>query len=175
MVEVIQELDRLVRARRPNARVFISYRRDDALDATDRLYTELAAQLGEDSIMMDVDSIPSGADYREYIQQAIEGCEAVLVVIGNHWLNVVDSTGKRRLDDPEDFVHLEITLALKLGKHVIPVLVGRGTMPSAEELPAELQSLAYRNATEVRAGRDYSSHVKRLIDRLRKLLDPDAS
>ncbi len=171
MTEAIEDLDHVAHNFGSKLRIFISCRRDDAFDATDRLYTELVERFGEESVMMDVDSIPSGADYRKYIQESVENCEVLLAVIGNHWLNAKNGAGTKRLDDLEDFVRIEIALALSLGKPIIPVLVGRAAMPAAQELPEALRGLAYRNAAELRAGRDYGSHVERLTSQLKRLLN----
>jgi hypothetical protein len=148
-------------------RIFISYRREDSIDATGRLHDNLAAHFGQESVFMDVDAIPFGADFRKHVQDAVGRADVLLAVIGERWLEARDpGTGVRRLESPQDFVALEIRTALERGIPVIPVLVGRASMPRAEELPEGLRDLAHRNAAELRPGRDFQSHVQRLIKAL---------
>ncbi len=116
---------------------------------------------------MDVDSMPYGVDYRDYLSDWVGQCDVLLAVIGDEWLDARHDTGskvdKLRLGDAADFVTIEISAALRRNIPVIPVLVGRMTMPSPEKLPGVLSDLVYRNAAEVRSGRDFHSHMNRLI------------
>ena len=147
-------------------RVFISYRREDSLDATDRLYMSLGRTLDKDLLFMDVDSIPAGVDFREHIASAVAACDVLLAIIGDHWLQPVDDHGRRRIDDPSDFVRLEIQSALEQGLPLIPVLVGQARMPGAGDLPTELQPLAFKNAAELRAGPGYDTAAQRLAQEI---------
>ncbi len=148
------------------ARVFVSYRREDSADVTGRICDRLAGRFGREAVFMDVDSIPLGADYRSDIQTAVGRCDALLVIIGDRWLSVTDDAGRRRLDDPGDFVHIEVRWALERGVPVVPILVQGASIPSPEELPEPLRPLAFRNAAEVRPGRDFHPDVDRLIESL---------
>src|SRR5262245_13550929 len=143
--------------------IFISYRRDDSAHAAGRLHDRLEAHFGRDSIFMDVDAIPFGVDFREYLDQGVARCAVLLVVIGEGWLDARHAQGQRRLDDPADFVAIEIRSALARKIPVIPVLVGRATMPKEADLPEGLKLLAWRNAAEARPGRDFHDQVGRLI------------
>jgi hypothetical protein len=147
-------------------RVFISYRREDSLDATDRLYMSLGRTIEKDSLFMDVDSIPAGVDFRDHIASAVAACDVFLAVIGDHWLQPNQGTGKRRIDDPADFVRLEILSALQHNLPVIPVLVGQARMPSMLDLPSDLEPLAFKNAAEIRAGSNYDEQVDRLASEI---------
>src|SRR5688572_14604229 len=124
-------------------RIFISYRRDDSIDAAGRLYDRLSDHFGKDNVFLDVDAIPVGVDFRRHLQDAVGECDVLLAVIGHAWLDARRADGSRRLDDPADFVRIEIRTALERGIPVIPVLVGRATMPAGRDLPAALQALAY--------------------------------
>ena len=147
--------------------IFISYRRDDSIDAAGRIYDRLVEHFGGESIFMDVDSIPLGIDFRQYLQDAVSRCDVLLAVIGHGWLEARHPegslAGRRRLDNPDDFVRIEIQTALERGIPVVPVLVGKATMPAAKDLPDPLKELAFRNAAEVRPGKDFHDHVDRLI------------
>ncbi len=95
---------------------------------------------------MDVDDIPPGADFATHIDAKVGSCDAMVVVIGKNWLTTRNAQGQLRLSDPNDFVGLEVSLALQRGVLVIPVLVGGAQIPKAEELRADLKPLARRNA-----------------------------
>src|SRR5258708_35012303 len=101
---------------------FISYRREDGSGSAGRIYDHLVQSFGEDRVFMDVDAIEPGQDFVEVIQQAVGSCSALIAVIGRNWSGL-RGDGSRRIDDPEDFVHLEVAAALERGVRVIPVLV----------------------------------------------------
>ena len=133
--------------------IFISYRRDDSAGYAGRLYDRLSAHFGTDQVFMDVAGIELGTDFVTAIEQAVGSCKVLIVVIGDEWLTTTDAAGRRRLDDPHDFVRLETSVALEREIRVVPVLVGGALMPRAEELPPELKSLARRQAIVRRRGR----------------------
>jgi hypothetical protein len=137
-------------------RVFISYRRQDSSGLAGRLYDRLAARLGDGQVFMDVDTIELGVDFAEVITRAVSSCEALLAVIGPHWLTATDQAGRRRLDDPDDIVRLEIEAALSRNVRVIPVLVGEARMPTQQDLPASLVPLARRQAARLSHERFHS-------------------
>ena len=121
----------------------------------------LRAHFGNDAVFMDIDSIPFGEDFREHIDTAVGQCDVVLAVIGPRWSGKSDAS--RRIDDPRDFVRIEIESALKRDIPVIPILIDRTSMPTEADLPPSLAGLTYRNAIDVDQGRDFHPHVDRLI------------
>src|SRR5262245_3689078 len=149
-------------------KIFISYRREDSQAAAGRIYDRLLSRFGKDSVYIDVDTIPAGVDFRKHLGNAIDRCHALLVVIGERWLSA-SKEGQRRLDDPRDFVRVEIEAALERGVPVIPLLLGNTPMPREDELPAGLKELAYRNALTIDLGRDFHPHADRLIRQLEDL------
>jgi hypothetical protein len=152
-------------------KVFISYRRRETSGHAGRLYDRLAAHFGSDRVFMDLRMEP-GVDFVQQIDEAVTSCDALLSLIGAQWLDMRDSHGHRRLDDPEDFARLEVEAALARGDvRVIPVLVQDAKMPDAEALPESLAPLARRHAIELSDERwDYD--VGRLIDVLDRTLGP---
>jgi hypothetical protein len=112
-------------------KVFISYRREDAAYPAGWLYERLADRFGASRVFKDVDSIEPGDDFVAEITSAVESCEALLAVIGNQWLEATNKDGQRRLDDPQDWVRLEIEAALERDVRVVPVLVEDARMPRA--------------------------------------------
>lgn len=152
------------------ARIFISYRRSDSAHAAANLTDKLQQHFGQDSIFFDVDNIPLGVDFREHIGNAVGQCDVLLVIIGEKWAQLVDEQGNRRLNQPSDYVRIEIESALKRNIPVIPVLTGEAEMPTANDLPPSIQSIAFRNAAELSAGRDRHQHVARLIQGLEEIV-----
>lgn len=155
--------------------IFISYRRSDAEGEAGRLFDDLVKHFSENTVFMDVSAIDAGRDFRRAIDESIASCGVVLVVIGPEWLDASDSLGSRRLDDPLDFVRIETASALRRDIPVIPVLVRGAKMPRSEQLPEELQDLAYRNCVELTHVR-WKSDMQLLIKALRPLMaDPNLS
>ncbi|MBV8088058.1 MAG: toll/interleukin-1 receptor domain-containing protein, partial [Alphaproteobacteria bacterium] len=115
--------------------VFINYRRDVCAGEARALFNELRQRLGDASVFMDVDSIALGRDFRTALQKTLASCDLMLVLIGRNWTEVKDEKGRARLDDPTDFVRLEIETALKRDIVVTPVLVQGAHMPDPERLP----------------------------------------
>jgi len=147
--------------------VFVSYRRSDSSDVTGRIFDHLKTEFGENNLFRDVDSILKGEDFRKAIWNAIGQCKVLVVVIGQDWLAVSEETGRRRIDDPNDYVHLEISTALARGIPVIPVVVDNTRMPKAVELPPPLAELAFRNAASVRADPDFQHDIRSLCADIR--------
>jgi hypothetical protein len=130
--------------------IFVSYRRQESKDFAGRLYDRLADRFGEGQVFIDVDAIGLGVDFGEEISRAVAACQVLLAVIGPTWLTTTDERGRRRLDDPDDLVRLEIEAALARGVQVIPILVEGAIMPGRDDLPESLASLARRNALFIR-------------------------
>ncbi len=151
-------------------KLFISYRRDDTQEITGRIYDRLEARFGRDAIFMDVDSIPLGADFRQILRDAVAASSIMLALIGRQWLSVVDERGQRRLDNPSDFVRIEIEAALARDIPVVPVLTQGVAMPREHDLPSSLAALAYRHGMDVRSDQHFTPDVEQLIARLAPLL-----
>jgi hypothetical protein len=149
-------------------RITISYRRDDSLDITGRIFDRLAGHFGREAVFRDIDSIPPGADFRRHINRVLDESDIVLAIVGPRWVGPDDE--HRRLANPADPVRVEIETALRKDKPLIPVLVSRAVMPHPEALPDSLQDFAYRNAIQVDSGQDFDVHVGRLIRTMEQIL-----
>ena len=150
--------------------IFISYRRGEDAAAAGRLYDRLEHIFGHEQVFLDVDSIPPGKSFTTFLRQHVAACEVMLVVIGRGWLTATDETGQRRLDNPDDFVRIEIASGLAQGKRVIPVLVGHDvTMPGPKDLPKELMPLIHRQAVRI-AQDQFRDDAERLARVLKKAL-----
>jgi hypothetical protein len=157
---------------RSRPKCFISYRRYDSADVVGRIYDRLVAAYGADQIFKDVDNIPIGEDFRKILNEAVTSCAVLLVVIGRDWLTVTGEQGQRRLDDPGDFVRIEIEAALSNDIPVVPLLVREASMPREEDLSGSLRELVYRNGLQIRADPDFHRDMDRLIQALDRLLEP---
>lgn len=142
--------------------IFISYRRADSASVTGRLYDRLVERYGRTAVFKDVDSIPPGARFADYIAESIQASDVALVMIGPRWLDASAGIGRRRLDDPNDFVRLEVETALKLDVPVIPVLVDGASLPPPKRLPVNLRPLLEQNAVVLRPDPDFSHDFERL-------------
>jgi TIR domain len=149
--------------------IFLSYRREDTQHIAGRLADRLMDQFGAQQVFMDVDSIEPGMDFAEAIELAVSRCKVLIVLIGTNWIDVVDEQGNRRIDDPNDYVALEVKAALQRGIRVIPVLADNARPPRRDELPSDLQLLARRNA--IRVNHDsFRSDLTRLLSTVSSVL-----
>jgi len=145
--------------------IFINYRRDDATATAGRLCDRLAREFGRKNLFMDVDHIPAGVDFVAFLKRQVAMCDVFLAVISPNWLDAKDERGRRRLDDPDDFVTVEIAAALRQDIRVIPLLIDGTRIPKADQLPDLLAPLVRRNALEIRNaqfGRDTKVLVKEI-------------
>src|SRR5271166_191609 len=153
-----------------SGQIFISYRRDTSAMSAGRLYDRLSSHFASNQIFMDVDTIEPGVDFVRTIEEAVAACDVLIAVIGGRWLISPDEKGRRRLDNPEDFVRVEIATALKRGIRVIPVLVEGASMPRSGDLPNDLKSLVRRQALEVSHNR-FRADSERLIGAVGRALE----
>jgi hypothetical protein len=150
---------------RMHSQIFISYRREDTSASAGRFHDHLSARFASDQIFMDVDTLEPGVDFVDAIEKSVSSCDVLIAVIGKHWLTSSDEEGQRRLDNPEDYVRIEIATALKRDIRVIPVLVDGASIPKPRDLPDDLKSFVRRTAIEVR-------HRVRLLSSYRYYVDP---
>ena len=146
---------------KPPGRIFINYRRDDALGVAGRLSDSLSRYFGDGRIFRDVDGISAGANFEEVLKSTTHDADAMIVLIGRQWATLAGPQGQPRLHDPDDWVAREIAAALEKKIPVYPVLIENAVMPRAEELPLPLQPLVRHNAISISDHR-WSSDVTRL-------------
>jgi hypothetical protein len=151
--------------------IFISYRREDTADITGRIHDRLTFKYGTPAVFKDVDSIPLGSDFRKYLDSKIKECAVVLVVVGDDWMKEDPKTGAIRLDNPDDYVRIEIESALKRGIPVIPLLVEGASMPPQARLPEKMQDFVYRQARVIGRDPDFRLHMDALIAELERIFD----
>jgi hypothetical protein len=151
--------------------IFISYRRDDSEGEAGRLFDDLTRVFGTDAVFMDVAGIRPGLDFVKAIEDNVADCGVLLALVGPTWVSIANGAGQRRLDDPGDFVALEIASALKRNVPVIPVLVHSAKMPTPDQLPESLKSFSYRNSVELSHTR-WNSDVQLLVQALTAYIAP---
>jgi TIR domain len=149
--------------------IAISYRREDSLPVAGRLYDRLQTEFGKGNVFMDFDSIPYGVDFRDHIKQMIDQSKVLVAMIGPDWVGRRRHR-TRRIDDPADFVRLEIAYALNRKLPIIPVLVSNAQMPSPEQLPEDIRGLAFRNGLSLDVGIDFHHHAERLAVAINRIL-----
>jgi hypothetical protein len=167
------ELEAALRIGRPQSirtsaktKVFISYRRDDSRWPARQIYDAFLRHLPRKQVFIDFDSIPLGADFVEILERQIEMSQIVVALIGPGWIGSADpTTGLRRLENPKDFVRIEICAALSRKIPVVPVLLEPASMPEANQLPEEMRMLV-RRQVEIVGYRSFNADVDRLIQKL---------
>ena len=152
--------------------VFISYRRDESAGYAGRIADALVEHFGEEKVFRDIDSLEPGLDFAEAIERAIESSEVLIAVIGKNWLTATDAAGQKRLENPDDYVRIEIATALKRNIRVIPLLIQGAAMPSARELPDDLAPLSRRNAFEIHDS-SWRDDIRRLVTALERAIKGD--
>jgi TIR domain len=152
---------------RGTTKIFISYRRNDSAGTAGRVHDRLEREFGRDLLFMDVDTVPLGANFVKVLRNAVSNCDILIAVIGPNWLDARDEQGNRRLDNPDDFVRIEIATALRRDIPVIPILVDGARGPSKDRLPNDVQEIASRNWLDVR-----HASFHRDMDRLVRSLKP---
>jgi TIR domain len=152
--------------------IFLSYRRSDTQDVAGRLFDQLSSHFGRRKVFKDVDSIPIASDFRDYIVDQIR-YSVVLVLIGPAWLAESSPYGKSRLWDKEDFVRLEIEVALQSDSPLVPVLVNGAKMPTCEMMPPSIVAIRGKQGIVVRPDPDFHADVRRLTRLLSELLRAD--
>jgi TIR domain-containing protein len=154
------------------AKIFICYRSDDASGEAERIYDTLAERFGTHSIFVDMNTLEPGED-ADGIKQVIESCQVMLALIGTQWLDMPDDNGCRRIDDPSDWVRLEIATALEKKIRVIPVLLRGARIPEKTKLPADIAKLSNMQKFDIRRGH-FRGDINQLIQLLEKILKPQA-
>jgi hypothetical protein len=150
-------------------KIILSYRRADSQAMAGRIFDRLVTHYGEDAVFMDIDAIPFGIDFRKHIADVLAQCNVLVELVGPRWLGPREG-GRNRIDDPADPVRLELEGAFELGIPIVPVLLDGATMPSEAELPPTLKQFSFLNAVPVDSGRDFRTHMDRLLRSLDRLL-----
>jgi hypothetical protein len=151
-------------------RIFISYRRSDSAAIVGHIYERLVGRYTKASVFRDIDDIPPGWDFNDYIKRELSRCDIVLVVIGPRWLGA-GSNASLRIQQIDDPVRIEVEAAVASGAAVIPVLVEDARVPAKEDLPDSLKGFESRSAAEIKTGKDFDHHIANLIASMDAILE----
>lgn len=149
--------------------IFINYRKDDSNWNALALYNDLQKYFTKDQLFKDFNAIRPGDDFMMSIENALAKCNVLLVIIGKNWLNAKNADGTLRIQEPDDFVRLEISTALDRGVQVIPVLFDGTPMPTSEQLPENLRPLCRRQFVEIDPKR-FEDDVRNLAEAIKQVL-----
>jgi hypothetical protein len=158
----------------PRYTVFINYRTEDTDLEAHLLYKRLAARFGESKTFMAKESIEGGDDYRARIMDALRDSSVVVALIGDRWATCVNESGTRRLDEPDDWVRVELETAMASEIPIVPTEVNGGTTPSVDVLPSSIGELAYRQAFPL-SNKDFDGDADRLATRILELARPETA
>jgi TIR domain len=139
------------------------------MDATGRIHDQFDMYFGSEYVFRDIERIHAGTNFPDELKKALDQCDILIAIIGNSWLEKADNDGIRRLDNPNDFVRLEIATALEREIPIIPVLIDNSNMPSAQQLPSVLEKLAFKNAIHIPSARNFSRSVRDLVFEINRL------
>lgn len=153
------------------AGIFISYRRQESTKDARSLYERLRGEFGHDQVFIDLEGLDYGVDFVESLNVQLQDCQVLLALVGPHWLTAQDGRGRRRLDDPNDFVLIEVRTALERGIRVVPVLVDGAPIPGTADLPEDLHKLVRLQALELDFRR-FDADVGRLVRVIGGILKP---
>ena len=158
---------RSVRNNYKDFKVFLSYRRRDSLNISERIIDHLSIDFGRNFIFQDTDSIPIGENFNKIIETSISNSSVILVIIGDKWILKNDHKETKGIFFEQDAVRYEITLAIKLNKPIIPVLVNNAVMPGKESLPADIQGLSDFNSITLRNNPHFKNDIDLLVSNIR--------
>ena len=141
---------------------------------TGRIFDRLCAHYGKDAVFMDIDKIPAGIDFRQYLSNTLLKAQVVLAIVGHKWHGGGAKGSNDRIQDENDPVRIEVETALYGNVPIIPVLIGQRKMPSAAQMPDKLKEFVYLNAVAVDPGVDFDHHMQRLIRAIDATLESKA-
>jgi hypothetical protein len=153
-------------------KIFLCYRRDDTQGFARSIYDRLADKYGEEQVFRDIDSTPAGVKFSTWIESKVSQCSVMIVLIGSMWSSVIDNAGRRRLDDPKDWVRQEVEVALSRDIPILPVLIQGALMPSVHELPASIADLTDFQSAEVTDSR-WAFDTAKLLGAIDRLILPE--
>lgn len=158
-------------------KVFISYRRSESLQDSERICDYLSSHLSAANVFKDVHTISKGSAFQTVIRKALSTTDAVLVLIGPRWLNLRLGSGLRRLEDPSDYVRLELQMALERHPNclIIPVLIDNTPMPQENQMPDGLQLLASFTPAVVRTNAYFLRDMQAIVERIQVYCGEGAS
>lgn len=146
----------------PPRKIFISYRRSDHPDFVERIRDWFSWRYGRENVFIDFDSIRPASDWDSAIRREIAQSDALIVIIGPKWLKLLQGAAKN--PDKDDYVRLEIQLALQEGKVIAPVCIKGARQPKPTDLPEELRPVFKRHFSDLNSGLHFLDNIERFMD-----------
>jgi formylglycine-generating enzyme required for sulfatase activity len=150
--------------------IFINYRRGESLKDAQHLTTLIEKHFPHRKVFLDVHGIDGGEHWLHTLERQVAESDVMVTLIGAGWLDLKDEDGKRRLDDPNDFVRFEIAQALTRDIPILPVLVDGAKMPRTTQLPENLMELTRFQALPLRT-ESVTQDAATIAARLKSLLE----
>lgn len=152
----------------PKRKIFINYRRADNPDFVERIRDWFAWKYGRDSVFMDFDTIPPFTPFADFIREQVRECDVLVTIIGPEWLRLLRDRVEQQ--DEEDYVQLEIRLAIEEGKPIAPICIKKAPIPRARDLPADLRPMLDYNMAGLDSGKHFLDNIEMLMDSLEQEL-----
>ena len=145
---------------------------DEALARADKataLTRDLEELFGRDQIFLDKEDLAAGSTWREEVARTLRSRPILLVLITPQYLNAVDASGRRRLEQADDPARTELADALAANAHIVPLMCdGVHGAPPAGELPPPVDQLLERTWGRLRSY-DWREDLTRLSHDLQAL------
>jgi hypothetical protein len=151
-----------------NKGIFINYRKDDSSGYSLALYHELLRWYDRQTIFKDFNNIEPGEDFVESIDNALNSCVILLVIISDRWIQFIKERGVK--NNSTDFVRLEIATALSKNIYTIPITINNAIMPTESELPDDLKKLTRRQYLNIDQTR-FETDILKLVSAIDKRLE----
>jgi hypothetical protein len=155
----------------PGHCIYVSYRASGDRRLADQICERIRQRFGAEILIRDLDSVPLGVTHGQLLEESMARTAVMLVVVDPDWRTAERPDGEgRRLDDPRDFVRMEVSAALRRRVPQI-VLNAADERLSARDLPLSLTALAQQPVLPIRSAEDERRRdLDRLIGRLEAML-----
>lgn len=154
------------------APIFICYRRDDSGSTAGRVRDAIAHTFGDRAVFFDHSSIEPGVKWPAKLEEGLKHASIVISIIGPNWLRSSDKWGRRRIDEPDDWVRKEIETALLNKKLLLPVLVAGASLPPRDKIPDSLAPFLDHQVVELRDA-FWQHDIQLVLERIKSVLTPD--
>jgi hypothetical protein len=146
-------------------RVYITYRPNDTTaDEVQQLVIQIGAAFGDENVQLTAADAPVDV-LRLY--DVAQSYDVLLVVIGQHWLDMQNEQGEHLIDDPFDYAYTEIFAALEKPDMWISSIVTDGAkMPDWEDLPEAINQLVRRDIVDLSNKQRLAQKIDELIRRM---------
>lgn len=148
-------------------KIFVNYRRSDNRDFVERIRDWFVMRYGRESVFMDFDTIPPFTRFDDFIRDKVRECDVLVAVIGPRWLELL----RERAHKPdEDYVRIEIRLALEEGKPIAPIIIKNAAIPDPDDMPDDIRAMFDYNVAYLDSGRTFLDNIQHIMDAVERQL-----